>query len=402
MIDVCALILDFNRKREAERLAMKYHNMSTTPFVFLRATCHLFYARLAAAPKLPAAPLTWCMGDLHLENFGSYKADSRLAYFDLNDFDEAVLAPLNWDLLRLLTSIQVAADSMGVSAPEARELAQEFLLHYRQVLSQGKAYWIERETAQGLVRNLLSELKFRQRSDFLDRRSYFENGQRRLRIDGKKALAVSAKQAAKVTRFLKAFARTQSDKKFFKPLDIARRVAGNGSLGVERYIILVHGKGGTNGNYLLDLKQALPSSLIPFLDTPQPQWKSEAERVVTIQKRMQAMSMAFLQDVEVDGQSYLLRALQAAEDRINLDSSASSYADLKQAIGMMGVVVASAQLRSAGRSGSANADALVAHGADPSWSKPLLKRSRDCAKQVQEDWKTYCKAYNQGDFSLPS
>ena len=79
-------ILNFNAGRDSERLAMKYHNMRRDAFVFLRGTCHLFYARLPRHTLFQSAPLAWCCGDMHLENFGSYKADNRLVYFDINDF----------------------------------------------------------------------------------------------------------------------------------------------------------------------------------------------------------------------------------------------------------------------------------------------------------------------------
>ena len=67
--------------------------MRKSAFAFLRATCHLFYEDLPKSPLLRKVPPVWACGDLHLENFGSYKGDNRLVYFDLNDFDEALLAP---------------------------------------------------------------------------------------------------------------------------------------------------------------------------------------------------------------------------------------------------------------------------------------------------------------------
>ena len=88
------------------------------------------------------------------------------------------------------------------------------------------------------------------------------------------------------------------------------RAHGNGSLGIDRYIVLVRGKGSPDGNYLLDLKQALPASPLPRDPLPQPEWASEAERVVTVQRRMQAIAMAFLHPVRMNGQPYVLRALQ--------------------------------------------------------------------------------------------
>ena len=94
--------------------------MRSSPFVFLRATCHLFYRRLPDLPLFADAPAVWSCGDLHLQNFGSYKGDNRLVYFDLNDFDEGVLAPASWDLVRFLTSVRVGAESMGVKDKDAR------------------------------------------------------------------------------------------------------------------------------------------------------------------------------------------------------------------------------------------------------------------------------------------
>jgi uncharacterized protein (DUF2252 family) len=110
-MNIVKRILAANRYRDAERVAMKYSAMRSDPFVFLRGTCHLFYDRLPKNGIFKSAPHTWCCGDLHLENFGTYKGDNRLAYFDINDFDEAALAPATWELVRLVTSILVCAQS---------------------------------------------------------------------------------------------------------------------------------------------------------------------------------------------------------------------------------------------------------------------------------------------------
>jgi len=100
MTDIAQTIARFNAGRDPERLTMKYNAMRTSPFVFLRGTCHLFYERLPQDPLFDAAPPVWICGDMHLENFGSYKADNGLVYFDNNDFDEACLAPNLYELVR--------------------------------------------------------------------------------------------------------------------------------------------------------------------------------------------------------------------------------------------------------------------------------------------------------------
>jgi uncharacterized protein (DUF2252 family) len=209
---------------------------------------------------------------------------------------------------------------------------------------------------------------------------------------------VSSAQRAAITDFMAEFAKGQANPGFYSVIDMARRIAGTGSLGVDRFAILVRGKGSPDGNYLLDLKQALPSSLMPHLKTPQPVWQTEAHRVVALQRRMQAVSMAFLQPVSVARSPYVLRALQPAEDRITLSRSRRSLAELEQAIGGMGQIVAWAQLRSAGRDGSAIADELIEFGRRRKWKEQLLGASHDCAVQTRKDSATYNAAWDDGEF----
>ncbi|WP_184528552.1 DUF2252 domain-containing protein [Variovorax sp. Sphag1AA] len=400
MMDVVREIRSFNQGRDPDRLKLKYQNMRSSPFVFLRGTCHLFYDRLSRIGAPRSAPLTWVCGDLHLENFGSYKGDNRLVYFDINDFDEAALAPASWDLIRFLTSLRVGAESIAVRSREARKLCEVFIESYASALCAGKAYWVERDTAQGLVRVLLDDLRERQRTQFLASRTDMKGRRRMLRTDGKKALPASDQQRALAAQVIQQFATGQTNPKFYDVLDVARRIAGTGSLGVDRYAILVEGKGSPDGNYVLDLKQAMPSSLVPHLKVAQPKWKSEAHRVVTLQRRVQAVSMAFLQPVVVSGSPYVLRALQPTEDRVALGGkSAQSAADLEGVITVMAKLVAWAQLRSAGREGSGIADELVDFGKRSKWRARMLEASIEAAAQVQQDWSTYAAAYDDGAYA---
>ena len=397
-LDPVRQIQDFNAGRDPERLLLKYRAMRASPFAFLRGTCHLFYARLPRGGVFKSAPLVWVCGDLHLENFGSYKGDNRLVYFDANDFDESVLAPASWDLVRFLTSLRVGAGNLSVSDAKAHALCKLFLDAYASALALGKAYWVERETAQGLVRELLDGLRNRQRVSFLESRTTVKRGRRLLRTDGKKALPATAPQRAAITDFMQVFAKSQPHPDFYAVLDVARRVAGTGSLGVDRFAILVQGKGSPDGNYVLDLKQVLPSSLLPNLKVPQPMWKTEAHRVVAVQRRMQAMPMAFLQPVFFNQGPYVLRALQPTEDRVTLNGSRRTQGELEQVIATLGRLVAWAQLRSAGRDGSADADELIDFGRRKKWKDLLLGASQDCAVQVAKDATAYNLAWDEGQF----
>jgi uncharacterized protein (DUF2252 family) len=331
---------------------------------------------------------------------GSYKGDNRLVYFDLNDFDEAALAPCTWELVRLLTSVHMATGALSLSRDQANQLCRHFLDAYVSALRNGKARWIERDTAIGMVGDLLSGLRGRLRPHFLDSRTERKGKLRKLRLDGRRALPVTDKQREKVTSLIHKIGARQPEPDFYKVLDVARRIAGTGSLGVDRYAILVEGKGSPDGNYLLDLKQALPSSLTPHLDIAQPEWASEAERVVTVQRRMQAISPAFLQAVTMGRKSYILRGLQPTEDRVALTEWHGKLERLECVLETMGKLVAWSQLRSSGRQGSATADELIAFGEKARWPRQLREAAQESTKQVRRDWKTYCKAYDQGAFKV--
>ena len=399
-MDVIQKIQAFNAGREPERLALKYQKMRSSPFGFLRATCHVFYDRLPASKLFKSAPLTWVCGDLHFENFGSYKGNNRLAYFDLNDFDEAALAPANWELVRMLTSLLIGAESLSVKPSDARALCAVFLNSYAATLVTGKAYWVESETAQGVIKKLLIALKDRRRADFLKTRTVLKGKKRTLKVDGKKALPVTDVQRQAVIDFMAGFAQTQSQPAFFKVLDVARRIAGTGSLGVDRYAILVAGKGAPDGHYLLDLKQALESSVATHFPSLQPKWRSQAHRVVEIQERMQAVPMALLQPVQFNGGSYVLRELQPLEDRVSLDEAHQTLDELELVASNMGQILAWAQLRSAGRQGSAIADDLIAFGTRKKWKAKLLTAARSCAVQVKKDAALFNASYDAGDFDV--
>ncbi|MFG6489063.1 DUF2252 domain-containing protein [Roseateles sp. BYS78W] len=406
-MDVVQSILDFNAGRDPERLRLKFEKMRQSSFIFLRGTAHLFHERVQRRGVLRSAPPAWCCGDMHLENFGSYKGDNRLAYFDLNDFDEAALAPAAWDPLRLLTSLWLAAPELHLDTAHTQRLCRTLLDGYADALAVGKAYWLERETASGPVRELLDQTSQRKRADFLAKRCgppSRAGRYRRLKVDGQRLLAASDAQKQQVAGFMHGFAKTQRNPEFFEVLDVARRVAGTGSLGLQRYAILVRGKGVADGQYLLDLKQILPSVLAPAGGCKQPRLGDAAQRLVAVQRRMQAVSMAFLHAVSLDGEPYVLRGLQPNEDRLDLaDLSAHGHA-LADSLVTMGRLMAWAQLRSSGRQGSATADELIDFGrrgsGEGKWRDRLVALSRATAAQVDKDWAVYCQAFDQGAFDM--
>lgn len=386
----------FNSGRDPEGVARKYREMCKSPFSFFRGTAHLFWQDLGARRSaLPDSPPVWACGDLHLENFGAFQGDNGLSYFDLNDFDEAGLAPAMWEVSRFVTSLYVASPQLRLTRVGPNKLVERFLTAYQTALATGKAGSIERRSATGVVRALLERVGTRTRASFVRSRTKLNKGKRHLEIDGKHTLPATAEQRREVDQWLAPFAKSQPDPKFFEILDVARRVAGVGSLGLDRYVVLVRGDGGRDGNAVLDAKQARPSRMTNADKLRQPEWKSEPERIVSIEHRMQAGAPAMLNAVRAGNGGYVLRELQSTKDRLSLKHLRGHQANLRSAVETMGHLTAWAELRSSGRDGSAITDDLVTFARAADWQKPLIGYCQSYAAQVDRDYKQFVAAQKQ-------
>jgi uncharacterized protein (DUF2252 family) len=195
------------------------------------------------------------------------------------------------------------------------------------------------------VRALLDGSRERQRSRFLASRTDVKGERRVLRLDGKKALFASSGQRATVVDVIRRFAKQQPNPDMRAGRGAAHRRHGQPPRRQLRDP--GRGQGLTRRNHVLDLKKALPSSLTAHLKLAQPKRKSETHRVVALQRRLQALSMAFLQPLILGGAAYVPRGLQRPEDRVALGQSGQSVNDLESAIAVMGRLVAWAQIRSA-------------------------------------------------------
>jgi uncharacterized protein (DUF2252 family) len=398
MSDLVRRILRANHGRSADLLPRKYAMMAADAFAFYRATAHLFYEDLRPA-ALPRSPQAWCSGDLHLENFGTFKGDNGLTYFDVNDFDEAALIPIAWDIARLACSVWVAGPALRMNARACRECVAEFLQDYCTQLSAGHARWLERSTAQGAIRELLKQLRSRDVSDVLDRRTQHVGNKLRMRIDNKRALPATREQRTRAFGLVRALRPGFPGSLKFKPIDAARRVAGLGSLGLERFIVLVRvGKGGRGykAYEVLDLKEASPS-VAARARGHQPRWPSEAARVIEIQRRCQAAAPAFLSWGAAQGKSFIIRQLQPLEDRLNLEMLARRPKAFRRAICAMARLIAWDHLRAAARQGAASPDELMAFGTRSSdWVPGVARYAQRYAQRVRRDHAAFARAWRAG------
>lgn len=375
--------------------------MAVDPFRFFRGTCHLFYEDLSAFGSFPASPISWICGDLHLENFGTYKGDNRLIYFDLNDFDEGILAPAAWEVVRMMASIFTGCESLGIDKKETQQVAELFLRTYTQHLSIGKARYVEEETANGIVRTFMERICQRKQKELIRQRTEEgKNGRLQLRIDRVRFFPIDKTLRKELTTHINQWMQHSTVlKDRYEVIDACFRVAGTGSLGVHRFVFLVRNTRDPKKHLLIDMKEALTSSVQPWLSNPQPVWPSEAERVVAIQRRMQNINPALLSTTLFQGVPYVLKEMQPTADKIDFLLVKDRYKDIACVVEDMAFLTASAQLRSAGRQGASIPDDLIAFGREPDWQAPLLAYARAYAGQVKKDYQEYFTAYKGGYFS---
>jgi uncharacterized protein (DUF2252 family) len=378
-------ISSFNQSRPLALRQRKYQEMSVNPFSFLRATCHLFHEDWPLSSDLNKAPALWVCGDLHLENFGSYKGkgiDShpvaerlrqRQVYFGINDFDEGNLAPLTRDIVRLVVSTLLVGKSLGLSKVDRSNLAQELIDTYRRTLEQGVSNNLSETT--GVVGDLLKTAKDRSRRDLLEK--YIANDHT-LKEIADKLLPVSPIQKEQILAAYNIWAAQQSEPAFYRCLDLKQRLAGLGSLGVDRYLLLVAGKDAER-RYLLDLKEQ-NNSVLQILNAPQ--WSSNAQRVQMIQSLLQSHPPDLRGELKIEQKSFTIRELQPSQDKIKCTEINGS--DLEHLVKTVAKVTAWSHLQGAGQQGAASRQQVMDYAAN-SWGAIVLEYAKSYAQQVKAD-----------------
>ncbi|HWV03870.1 DUF2252 family protein [Ralstonia sp.] len=401
MHDSTRILLEYNAGRDPERLTRKLDAIAADPFSFFRGTNNLYAASLADAALLHDAPRTLVCGDLHLENFGSFKGDNGLVYFDMNDFDEALAAPFTVDLVRVLSSLQVASFSWKLADEDAHNLCRRFLDTYAAALVDGKPRWVERATATGIVRNLLRGLRKRNRAAYLADRTERNGNQVTLRIDGRRTLRASKEEARRARRILEAYGQQGSGQRFIA-IDVARRIAGTGSLGLERYSVLARPENDPTTLRLIDIKLSIPSVWDDVLGDAcsVAPWRSEAGRVVDIQRLSQAISPALLRGVVYGAKgekpkSYVVKSLQPTADRVALGSGKNVVANLDDALQTMARVAAWCHLRGCGRHGTDLVEKVQDYAAGTAWRKSALKLAAHGKDVSLKQWAEFAEDYRQ-------
>jgi len=396
-------LIAFNKHLLPEMVQLKYEAMAQNAFRFYRGTCHLFYEDLSNAAPLPLSPVTWICGDLHIENYGSYKGDNKLVYFDMNDFDEALLAPAAYELARMITSIFISFDALDIEAEKALKMAQLYLKTYSATLAKGKAISIDPRTAKGIVCDFLTAADKSTEKELLKKITVIKKKKLIYVKDARHFNKLDKKLRQELTSHVNEWIVNSNDGPYnYETQGVVFRIVGTGSLGVKRYLFLLKSTNTKNKYLLVDMKQAEPSSVQPYVDVQQLQWETEAERVITIQKRMQNVSSSLLSTTVFRGDAYVIQQLQPVKDTFDFNLLKDEYRDIYQVIDDMAALAASAQLRSGGIQGSSIIDDLSAFGKSDEWQEAIIDYCTKYARKIKLDYQQYLNDYKKGVFSVKS
>ncbi|MES1226129.1 MAG: DUF2252 family protein, partial [Bacteroidota bacterium] len=344
----------------------------------------------------PASPAVWACGDLHIENFGSYKGSNRLVYFDMNDFDEALLAPALWEICRLVTSVQLATEESQLRVKEKNNMVRVLLDSYRHTLKKGKAIVIEQETATGLIRKLITRVADRKETDLVKKRTDKANPEKLLISDRLFPLTRPERKSiiGSFNEWLK-----DSGHSNVQAIDAGFRIAGTGSIGVKRYVLLLNHVNNPRKKLLIDVKQAMLPATVAYVNIPQPAWPNEAARIIAVQEMMEHVSPAYLSAFPYQENWFVVKELQPVADKVNLSQTIKQPEHVERYLADLGVLTASCQLRGSGRKGAVTADELYQFAGDKQWVNILTEWSAHYAEQLKKEYAVYKEAWQDGFFN---
>jgi uncharacterized protein (DUF2252 family) len=302
--------------RIAELVPVRYGRMAVSPFAFFRGAAAIMAADLAQMPST-SLRVQSC-GDAHLVNFGVFAAPDRRLVFDLNDFDETLPAPFEWDVKRLAASMAVAARGNGFAGPDQRAAARGSVRAYQEVLAEFTNLgfldaWYARidvdpliEAARAKGRNVKAPAKAvakaHRRTSLGSLARFAEKVDGHYRIKPEPPVIVPVEEGRRqvaqeiVERALSGYVTTLSVERrivlgHYRFVDIARKVSGVGSVGTDGYMVLLMGEHDQDPLFL-QCKEAQESVLAPYAGPGD--HASQGERVVHGQRIMQAASDSFL------------------------------------------------------------------------------------------------------------
>jgi uncharacterized protein (DUF2252 family) len=417
------------RTRVPELIPIRYGRMLRSPFAFLRGGAAIMAADLATTPTT-GLRVQLC-GDAHLANFGGFAAPDRRLVFDLNDFDETLPGPWEWDIKRLAASIAVAARERGFDSQTCRETTIAAVREYRLAMRRFAAMrtidvWYARlEVAEQLDRwSKRASASARKRATTTLARADTKDSLRALAklthdVDGEPRIISDPPLVVPLEELLQDGERRRVQEELshvferyraslpadrrhlldgYRPVDMAHKVVGVGSVGTQAWIVLLLGHDARDPLFL-QVKEAERSVLEPF--SGRSPFGTSGQRVVEGQRLMQAAGDIFLGwtrvESELDGRThdYYVRQLWDKKGSVPIDTMAPRA--LTGYAGVCGRTLARAHARSGDRV------AIAGYlGGKDSFDRALVEFSEAYAEQNERDYHELVTAAKAGKVAAES
>ena len=407
-VDPMALLKSADRGRLPELLPIRYERMCQSAFSFFRGADALMAADLSSTPKTGLC--VQACGDCHVSNFGGFGSPERRLVFDINDFDETLRAPWEWDVKRLATSVVLAARQKELGAHRCEKDARLAVASYRQHMREyarmrALEVWYSQLDAELLIENAKSkkareywerieaQAKLQTAEHVFPRITAMVKGQPRI-IDNPPLIyhpRQRIKLGQRVKEMFRRYRLTLPEERRvildrYRIVDIARKIVGVGSVGTRCAVVLLMADAGDP--LFLQFKEALPSVLEPYAGRSR--YTYHGERVVTGQRMLQAASDIFLGWTRDDqGHDHYFRQLRDMKMSVNVeDMPREDWVDYLELCGQ-------ALARAHARTGS---PAHIAGylGDNDAFDHAIGKFAVAYADQTEKDHDTFVKALRTG------
>ncbi|QHN04216.1 DUF2252 domain-containing protein [Granulicella sp. WH15] len=378
-----------DKGRIPKLVKLKYERMAASAFAYFRGAATVMAYDLSLGPN--SGILNQICGDAHVSNLGAYEgADGRLV-FDINDFDESMVGPFEWDVKRMATSILLAGREAGVKEARCREAVEMMLASYREgIIGLTKMTVLSAERHQvkrlGDLPSIEQVLEIAERStplhslDTLTEET--KGGERIFRTKPPTLERLTGLVAQQVRDSLTTYRdsllperRRLLDR--YRVLDVAFKVVGTGSVGLRDYVVYLEGNG-EDDPLFLQVKEEVASAYAPYLGGASP--AHQGQRVAEAERAMQFQSDPFLGWTTLDGRDYLVRQLN--DHKAAIDITTLKSATLPEYAGLCGELLA----RGHARAGDC---AMIAGylGNSERFDEAILRFAVAYANQSERDWK---------------
>ena len=325
------------RGRIPALLKLKHQLMAQSPFIFLRGAAPVMAADLSVLRN--TGIIAQLCGDAHVRNLGAFAAPDGRLVFDINDFDETIRGPFEWDLKRMAASLVLAGRESGHKESSATAAVELFVERYSAkmrefsrlpILEVGR-YQVHRIGSIEPVHDAL--LKAERATPLHTLEQLTEptgpkpGAPRRFKEIKPNLTRVTGTQANKVLAALGPYRQTLEPQRqhllsLYFPIDVAFKVVGTGSVGLRDYCIYFQGNGPQDPLFL-QMKEEAPSAYAPYLPDAHPAHHN-GQRTIEGQRAMQVQSDPFLGFTHMDGRDFIVRQLCDHKGSIDLEDLAGT------------------------------------------------------------------------------